>query len=191
MSAPKYYDPRPRLLVDRLNFWHIPKEQEPKTAPPNDNVMIWRLPPLNRTAAGLWIPDDAQNPNIKGLLYSMGPQAMDNLLSNGIEVGHYVLFARFAGSEYRDVGAEMRNYDRASQEWLLLKGRDIMGSEDLKLQLEAGAVKYRIGDDGRYHLERHLLTGRKQKLLALAASKCNEHEAELAQHLADQIKESA
>lgn len=157
---------------------------EPPTGQPIDNdVIVWRLPPLTISRGGIVIPEDSQSPHVKGLLMAMGPRARDVLYSNGVQEGHVVSFARFAGSESRDKTATKE----LDAEFLVLKDRDILTSDDLRVELAEGRAKY-IQDEktGRWCLQRKLLNGRKQKLLALAASTSSPAEAETARRIANQ-----
>lgn len=150
------------LLQQRMKQWGV---EAVTFQPMDDNVVVWRLPPITETAGGLVIPLEHATPHVKGLLLRMGPRAMDILKSNGIDEGHYVLWARYAGWETNDDTPESRRHSRV----LMIKARDIIGSDDLAADLKSGRAKYVKGDDGRWRLERKLLNGRKEKLLALAA----------------------
>jgi co-chaperonin GroES (HSP10) len=159
---------------------------EPPTYQPMDNnCIVWRLPPLELSKGGIVIPSDSQNPHVKGLLVAMGPRARDVLYSNGIQEGDIVIFARFAGWETYD-----RTHNKAlGAEYLILKDRDIIGSDDLRAEMATGKAKYVLDEKtGRWNLQRKLLNGRKQKLLALAASTASPHEAETARRLAAESK---
>lgn len=154
----------------------------PTFQPIDDNCVVWRLPPIKLSAGGLIIPEEHNSPNVKGLLMRMGPRAMDVLRSNGIDEGHVVIFARFAGWEGDDQTPEHRRHNTI----LMLKARDIIGSDDLKAELESGRAKY-VLNNGRYCLERRLLDGKKEKLLALAASTHSEAEAQSAKKIAARL----
>lgn len=154
----------PSLVDSRRKEWGVP---EVTFAPVDDFVIVWRLPPLTTTASGLLtIPEDARNPHIKGLLLKMGPRARDILHSNGIEEGHIVVWLRYAGSEMHD----HTDKKRMAYEIILLRARDIVGSDDLQKELAGGKAKYVKGEDGRHRLQRQLPSGKVQKMLALAAS---------------------
>jgi co-chaperonin GroES (HSP10) len=147
----------------------------------DNNVCVWRLPPLELSKGGIVIPQDSQSPHVKGVLLSIGPRARDVLYSNGIEEGHIVVFARFSGWEFHD-----RTTAKAlDTEYLVIKDRDIIGSDDLRVALASGKAKYVLDDKtGRWCLTRKALNGRKEKLLALAASTTSPAEAETARRLA-------
>jgi co-chaperonin GroES (HSP10) len=166
------------LLEQRCRDFGI---EVPSFQPMDANCVVWRLPPLKETKGGIIIPEDQRSPHAKGLLLAAGPRAMDVLVSNGIEIGHIVIFARFAGWETRDQTAEYAT----EQEILMLRERDIIGSDDLKKELDSGRAKYVLGDDGRHRLERRLLDGRKEKILALAASTHSKEERDTALRIAN------
>lgn len=157
----KYTGQFPLLVKRAKEFgFDIPTGQ-----PMDDNVTVWRLPPIELSEGGLFLPQREQSPNIKGVLIAAGPRAMDTLVSNGCTLGHIVVFARFAGWETKD-----STQDRTlGNEILRLKLRDILESEDLRDALESGATRYIKGEDGRHRLEVKQLGGRTEKLLALAA----------------------
>lgn len=171
-----------KLLAKRMKEWGVPA---PSFAPIDDDVIVWRLPPIERSTTGrLILPQVAQNPHPKGLLLAMGPRAMDFLLSNGIDVGHVVIWRHYAGSELHDHKATKR----LESEILILKAKDILGSDELKKELESGKAKYVKGADGRHCLQRQLPGGKVAKVLALAASTSSEAEAETAKNIAAEMQ---
>lgn len=150
------------ILVARCNEYGI---DIPTFQPYGNNCIVWRLPPLTESAGGIIIPEDQQSPHVKGILLSAGPQAMDTLESNGITLGHVVIFQRFAGWETNDSTPEYQRHNRI----LMIKDREIVGSDDLRVALESGRAKYIRGADGRHTLQVKLISDKKQKLLALAS----------------------
>lgn len=153
----------------------------PTFQPMDNNCVVWRLPPLTVSKGGIIVPGESQSPHVKGILMACGPRARDVLYSNGIEEGHVVIFARFAGWETRD----KTNTVEKNDEFLIIKDRDIIGSDDLRVELSSGKAKYVLDErTNRWCLQRKLLNGRKQKLLALAASTTSPAEAETARRLA-------
>lgn len=180
------YRAKPFYATEKLKLRCQEVGIEPPTyAPMDNNVVVWRLPPLKMSTGGIVLPDDAQSPHSKGILLAMGPRARDVLYSNGIEEGDVVIFARFAGWETPD----RTPTKQLDTEYLILKDRDIIGSDDLRVDLAMGRAKYVLDDKtGRWCLQRKLLSGRKQKLLALAASTSSPAEAETARRLAAESK---
>lgn len=155
----------------------------PTFAPMDNNCIVWRLPDLKMSRGGIVIPEGHRDAQIKGILMAVGPRARDVLFSNGIQLGDVVVWARFAGWELKDrtTSAELVN------EYIVLKDRDILGSDDLAADLATGA-KYILDEKtGRHLLQPKQLVGekRKQKLLALAASTTSPHEAETARRIAE------
>lgn len=167
------------LIRKRCAEYGIPM---PSFWPIDNCCLVWRLPPISISRGGIAIPDGAESPHIKGILMSMGPRAMDVLKSNGIEVGHTVVFARFAGWEAHDHKATTT----LEAEFIMLKDRDIIGSDELREELATGKAQY-VLENGRHSLQRKLLNGRKEKLLALAASTDSKAEAATAKRLATEL----
>jgi co-chaperonin GroES (HSP10) len=166
------------LVEKRMKEWGVPV---PTFAPIDDDVLVWRLPPLTTSPSGLLtIPEDQQSPHIKGLLLAMGPRAMDFLRSNGIEEGHVVIWRRWAGSEMHD----HTKRKRLKSEILILKAKDIIGSDDLQKELQSGRAKY-VQVNGRHCLQRKLVSGKTEKILALAASSTGP-EADTARAIAEE-----
>lgn len=174
-----------KLLKKRMREFDV---KDVTFAPIDDDVLVWRLPALSEHKVTkditILIPDENQSPHIKGLLMAMGPRAMDILISNGIDLGHIVTWKRFAGSEFHDHTKDRR----LKAEYIVLKARDIIGSDDLKKELDSGRAKYVRGADGRHQLQRLLPGGKVQKLRALAASTSSPEEAATANRIADQIE---
>ena len=180
------YKAKPFYATEKLRLRCKEVGIEPPTYQPFDNnCVVWRLPPLKVSSGGIVVPEDAQSPHSKGILLAVGPRARDVLYSNGIEEGDVVIFARFAGWETPD----RTPTKQLDTEYLILKDRDIIGSDDLRVDLATGKAKYVLDEKtGRWCLQRKLLSGRKQKLLALAASTSSPAEAETARRIAADLK---
>lgn len=176
------YKTKPFYATEKLRLRCKEVGIEPPTYQPMDNnCIVWRFPPLTISKGGIVMPEDAQSPHSKGLLLAVGPRSRDVLYSNGIEEGDVVIFARFSGWETKD----RTPTQELDTEYLIIKDRDIIGSDDLRVELSTGKAKYVLDDKtGRWCLQRKLLSGRKQKLLALAASTTSAHEAETARRIA-------
>jgi len=177
------------LLDYRCRDWGIPKVT---FQPIDNNVVVWRLPPLQLSAGGLVIPSDHQSPHVKGILLAMGPRARDTLASNGIEEGHIVIFGRFAGWEADDHTPESMRHNKI----LMIKDKDIIGSDDLARQMREGKLKIVQDTDGRHKLAKvstpdkllPAVTSRKEKLEALAERSSNPHEAAAARRAAERMR---
>jgi hypothetical protein len=151
------------LLIERAKLYGF---DIPTGAPMGARVTVWRLPPIDYDPTSkLWVPLNAQSPNVIGVLVAAGMSALDYLESNGCTLGHHVKFERFAGWEHDDQTPEHKRGSR----FLHINDRQILESLDLMNDLEAGRVNYLRGDDGRNRLEVKLLSGKKAKVLRLAA----------------------
>jgi co-chaperonin GroES (HSP10) len=151
---------------------------EPPVWQPIGNIcLIWRFPPIEwssgKHGAPLIIPEDSQSPNAKGLLVAAGPLAMDFLKSHGLKLGDAVVFTRFGGDESND----STRTRELGQRFLTLKSSDILGSVELRTDLEKGRYRYIEGTDGKLKLEQRAprkalpaMSRTKGKVLALAAS---------------------
>jgi co-chaperonin GroES (HSP10) len=155
---------------------------DPPTFQPQDNnCVVWRMPDLEMSRGGIVIPAAHRDAHVKGILMAVGPRARDVLYSNGINLGDVVIWARFAGWELHD---KTHKEEKADQ-FIILKDRDILGSDDLRVDLATGKAKYVLDPStGRHNLVRKLLNGRKEKLLALAASTNSREESETARRMA-------
>jgi co-chaperonin GroES (HSP10) len=178
--APPYYaNAKVKARCDEVGI------KPPAGAPIDNNVICWRLPDLTMSKGGIVIPGRLRSPNIKGILIACGPRARDVLYSNGTQEGDIVTWARFSGWEHEDTTATGARGDM----FTTLKDRDILQSDDLAVDLATGKAKYVLNPStGRHELVRKLLSGKKQKLLALAASTTSPHEAETALRIAAEQK---
>lgn len=130
----------------------------------DDNVLVWRFPPLDMSPGGIVIPEDARSPHVRGILIGWGPRAADHLWSNGYEEGHIVIWKRFAGWEVNDRTPEAKR----GNNFLFIKASDMLGSDDLGEQIRSGQASY-VRIEGRHVLQRRLISGKKERILALAA----------------------
>ena len=149
------------LLVERAKYWGF---ELPSDATWADRVIVWRLPPIERSDGGIYMPGNLDSPHVLGVLVGAGMRALQELESNGITLGHYVKFERFAGWEHNDTTPEKLRGAR----FLYLNSRQILSSTDLKDALEDGRINYLTGEDGIVRLERKLLSAKKAKVLKLA-----------------------
>ncbi len=112
-------------LWDRIYVWQImPRYQEGKTYGGSD----------------IWMPETAQKRELqescRGVLVSAGLKAMDNLRSNGVELGSVVSFIRF-GPWHKPIGTFAGTH---LQYLLVLRDGDLIGCEDLQDAITAGTV---------------------------------------------------
>jgi co-chaperonin GroES (HSP10) len=178
------YRRRPHYETKKLELRCKEVGVDPPTfAPTDNNCVVWRLPDLSVSRGGIVIPAGHRDAQIKGILMAVGPRARDVLFSNGIQLGDIVIWARFSGWELKDrtTSAELIN------EYIVLKDRDILGSDDLAADLATGKAKYILDEKTGRHLllPSKQINGRKQKLLALAASTTSPHEADTARRIAE------
>jgi co-chaperonin GroES (HSP10) len=182
-----YAKAKPYYATEKLKRRCAEVGVDPPTFWPIDNqVVCWRFADITISRGGLVIPAGAETPNVKGILMACGPRARDVLYSNGIEEGDIVIWARFSGWELHD---KTPTAETKGEEFIVLKDRDILGSDDLRAELAAGKAKYVLDPaTGRHNLVRNLLGGKKAKLLALAASTSSPAEADTARRIAAGMK---
>lgn len=170
-------------LVDwRCRSWGVPRAT---FQPVDNNVVVWRLPPLVLSAGGIVLPEDQQSPHVKGILLGMGPRAADVLRGNGIELGHIVIFGRFAGWEPADNTPEYGRHNKI----LIIKDRDVIGSDDLRAEIAAGTTEYVQGEDGKHRVKRKLLgSSKKSKVMAMAKQGATPAERETARKIAERME---
>lgn len=63
--------------------------------PLKDRLLVKTKEQATQTASGLYIPDTAKEKPLEGTVIAAGPDA----IADGIQVGDYVVFANFAGTE--------------------------------------------------------------------------------------------
>lgn len=178
------------LLVERAREWGF---DIPSDAPFADRIIVWRLPPFEKTEGGIFMPDSFQDTNVFGVLVAAGMQALDTLESNGVTLGHIVKFERFAGWEHEDnLPVDRRTPEKLrGARFLHLNSRNILTSVDLKNDLEAGRVNYLRGVDGKSRLERKALpaSDKRAKVLKLAADPAaTPAERKTARRIAEKLK---
>lgn len=185
------------LLEQRCREFGI---RPPETHPLSTDIIVWRLPPVTGhrvqgTNIVLSVPEEAESPNIRGLLLAAGYKALDDLEKEGIRVGHIVVFKRFAGWEHEEnlkPGERTPEYKRAGQIIHIHMG-DILTSDDLYHDVKEGRTKF-VKDTKtgtRYveqkptqlELKEFKEANRRKKIAALAASTHSPHEAATANRL--------
>jgi co-chaperonin GroES (HSP10) len=152
------------LLVKRQQEYGF---EVPSFQPRGSAVVVWRLPPIERPMGTIYVVDEAgqaQSPHVKGVLIAWGPKAMDSLSSEGFDLGQIVIFKRFAGWETNDQTPEVARACRI----LMLEASDIIGSDDLREQLESGKASYIKDESGRHNLAVKQISDKKAKILRLA-----------------------
>lgn len=91
------------------------------------NVLIRRLQAEEKTAGGLYVPEEHRTVYSRGILLDAGLAAMDALADELIEIGDEVYFGFFAG---RDREEGKRTAGEAPKTVLECKVEDIHGSKE-------------------------------------------------------------
>lgn len=135
----------PAKLDERRIRYGIPDEAF-LAKPAFDRVFVYQIEARHqegKTYGGTSIimPETAQKREVqescRGVLVSAGLKALDNLKSNGIEVGDVVEFIRF-GIFHKPICALLYGH---LIHILVLRDGDIVGSEDIVERERAGALK--------------------------------------------------
>jgi len=112
--------------------------------PVGEVVLVYRLPSEEKTAGGLYVPEEHRSPVSSGILIAAGLAARDVMADSLIEVGDIVYFARFAGDE-----KEFKREAAGKAEKLLqLKMREILGSADGLERSKHYRIVLKTYDDG-------------------------------------------
>ena len=76
--------------------------------PLNDRVLVKRMDAEEKTAGGLYIPDNAKEKPSRGEVIAVGPGKTENgvLVPLQVKVGDTVLFTKYAGTEIKVDGVE-------------------------------------------------------------------------------------
>ena len=91
-----------------------------KFRPLHDRVVIERIDAEAKTAAGIIIPDTAQEKPQQGKVAAVGPGGRDEsgkLIPIDVKVGDRILFGKWSGTEVKIDG----------REYLIMNENDIMG----------------------------------------------------------------
>lgn len=121
-------------LQKRIRQYGIPK---PPYLPASKNVMIFRLPSETKTAGGILIPGEAEEPKPMGVLIAAGLVAHDIMKSNLIEIGDVVWFGRFAGWE-KEIARDPAGLGKSI---LQMKIEDVLGSVDALERVDHYEIK--------------------------------------------------
>lgn len=82
-------------LEERMKEYKIPAIPG---LPMGKTILVFRIPPVEKTAGGLYIPETDQSEQEIGVLLAAGLGAIDVLKAALIEIGDVVWFGRFAGT---------------------------------------------------------------------------------------------
>ena len=80
-----------------------------KFRPLHDRILVKRIQSEEKTAGGLYIPDNAKEKPMEGLVIAVGTgkrQDDGSLVKPDVKVGETVLFGRYSGSEIKIDGTE-------------------------------------------------------------------------------------
>lgn len=108
-----------------------------------DRVFVFQLPMVHGDkfeGSSLYMPDTTKaremNGAPRGIIISAGAIALDSLRSNGVDLGHIVLFVNAAPYHirYDTIAGQMKNL-------IVLTAGDIVASEDLTQNLRSAAVR--------------------------------------------------
>jgi chaperonin GroES len=94
-----------------------------KFRPLHDRVVVKRVDAEAKSAGGIIIPDTAQEKPSQGQIIAVGPGGRDEagkLIPIDLQVGDYVLFGKWSGTEVKLDGEDL----------LIMKESDIMGVTD-------------------------------------------------------------
>ena len=136
-------------LQERIEKYKIPPIPY---LPAFDRVLVWRLTSEEKTAGGLWIPDEHKEAKDIGVLLAAGLRARDGLADHLIEVGDVCWFGRFAGTEKtvkREAGESTEG-----QKILTMRLEDINGSVDALERVKKYRI-VRVADDACDHGGQH------------------------------------
>src|SRR5258708_3490728 len=103
-----------------------------KLRPLQDRVLIRRVEPETKTAAGIFIPDTAQEKPMEGEVVAVGPGVRDEggkLHPLDVNSGDRVLFGKWSGTEVKLDGEDL----------MIMKEADIMGVLDEAVETKKAA----------------------------------------------------
>ena len=90
-----------------------------KLRPLNDRILIKRIPSEEKTAGGLFIPDNAKEKPQEGEVVAVGPGRIDdngNRVPLDVAVGDKVIYSKYGGTEVKLNGEDL----------LVLSARDVL-----------------------------------------------------------------
>lgn len=112
--------------------------------PKGKRVIIYRLDGEEKTAGGLYVPEEHREVRSRGVLMAAGLAAMDELHDALIEIGDEVCIGRFAGDD-----RELKRREGSARVTILeCFAEDIAGSVDAVKRSENYDVVRSDGDDG-------------------------------------------
>jgi chaperonin GroES len=121
-----------------------PKMPAIEYGPMGKNVLIYRIDGDEKTAGGLYVPEENREVKSRGILMAAGLGAMDKLADALIEIGDEVCLARFGGDD-REI---KRKATEARATILECKVEDILGSVEQPARAESYDIIRSDGEDG-------------------------------------------
>lgn len=108
-----------------------------------DRVFVFQLPMVHGDkfeGSSLYMPDTTKHREMngapRGIIISAGPLALDSMRSNGVDLGHIILFVNAAPYHirYDTIGGKFKNL-------IVLTAGDVVASEDLTQNLRKRVVR--------------------------------------------------
>lgn len=112
--------------------------------PMGEVVLVYRIPSDEKTAGGLYVPEEHRSPLPRGILIAAGLAARDVMADHLIEIGDIVYFGRWEGDEKEF----KRDAAEKGQKLLQLKVRGILGSADALFRSEHYDIVRVTNEDG-------------------------------------------
>lgn len=121
-----------------------------------DRVLLWQIQPAfdegdTYGGSSIIMTDNEKRRTReeapRGVLVGAGLKALDNLRCNGIDLGHIVHFVRL--SPWR---LPVDRIDGTLFHVLILRDADIIGSEDLAMNMRKGLARIQLNDNGEHVL---------------------------------------
>jgi len=121
-------------LEERMKQYSIPPIPG---LPMGKTILVFRVPPVEKTAGGLYIPESDQGEQEIGVLLAAGLGALDILKAALIDIGDVVWFGRFAGTN-RTVRREAA---QKAEQITAMKVEDVQISVDALERLKKYDIK--------------------------------------------------
>lgn len=135
----------PPLLEERRWRYGIP-DNAFRVQASFERLLVWPIEPIEMASissgAGIVIPDQVRermkSGSPRGVIVSAGLKALDALRTNGMDIGHVVLYTHYVIGTYPVMYA-----DGKELKLLIMTAGDITGSEDTMEAIKAGKMEIR------------------------------------------------
>jgi chaperonin GroES len=122
LRPPAFNQTHPSLVRDYPGPFIIFNQEvlDMKVVPLQDRIVVSRIDSEEKTAGGIIIPDTAKEKPQEGKVIAVGPGKRDKdgkLIPLDVKAGDRVLFAKWAGTEFKTGG----------KEYMIMKEDDILG----------------------------------------------------------------